>query len=85
VEGAVYLLCAGTALVCAVLLLRGYQRSGTRLLLWCSIFFFAMTLENSILFADVILVPDIDLSSVRRAVPMVGVLLLLYGLIWEVR
>jgi hypothetical protein len=85
VEGAVYLLCAATALVCAVLLLRGYQRSGTRLLLWCGVFFLAMTLENTILFVDLIVMPEVDLSTIRRAVPLLGVMLLLYGLIWESR
>jgi hypothetical protein len=85
VEGAVYVLCAATALICAVLLLRGYQRSGTRLLLWCGIFFLAMALENTILFTDKVLIPHIDLSDVRRAVPLVGVILLLYDLIYEVK
>ena len=84
-ERAVYILCALTALICAVLLLRGYGRSGTRLLLWCGIFFLAMTLENAVLFVDVVLVPSIDLSDIRRAVPLIGVVLLLYGLIWEVK
>jgi hypothetical protein len=85
VEGAVYVLCALTSLICAVLLWRGFGRSGTRLLLWCGIFFLAMTLENAILFVDVIHVPSIDLSDVRRAVPLIGVVLLLYGLIWEAK
>jgi hypothetical protein len=85
VEGAVYLLCAATALVCALLLLRGYQRSGMRLLLWCGIFFLAMALENAVLFADLMIGPSVDLSPIRRAVPLLGVVLLLYGLIWEVR
>lgn len=84
-EGAVYILCTLTALICAVLLLRGYGRSGTRLLLWCGIFFLAMTLENAILFVDVVVVPSIDLSDIRRTVPLIGVILLLYGLIWEVK
>ena len=84
-EGAVYILCAMTALACAVLLLRGYRHSGTQLLLWCGIFFLAMALENVILFIDLIMVPHIDLSSYRRAVPLIGVILLLYGLIFKVK
>ena len=80
-EGTVYILCALTALACAVLLLRGYGRSGTRLLLWCGVFFIVMTLENVVLFVN-LLVPA-DLSDIRRVVPLVGVALLLYGLIWE--
>ena len=84
-EGAVYILCAMTALACAVLLLRGYRRSATRLLLWCGIFFLAMALENVILFVDLIMVPTVDLSDFRRTVPLIGVILLLYGLIFEVK
>ena len=80
-EGTVYILCALTAVACAVLLLRGYGRSGTRLLLWCGVFFIVMTLENVVLFVN-LLVPA-DLSDIRRVVPLVGVALLLYGLIWE--
>jgi hypothetical protein len=85
VEGAVYILIALTALACGVLLLRGYRRSGTRLLFWCGIFFVMMAAENSILFVDLIVVPKIDLSDIRRAIALLGLILLLYGLIWEVK
>ena len=84
-EGVVYILCALTALACAILLLRGFSRSRTRLLLWCGVFFVAMALENTILFVDVIVVPHIDLSDIRRAVRLTVLFLLLYGLIWEVK
>jgi hypothetical protein len=53
--------------------------------LWCGVFFVAMALENAILFIDVVLVPYIDMSDIRRAVPLAGLALLLYGLIWEVK
>jgi len=82
-EGAVYLLCAATALVCSGLLLRGYRRSSTRLLVWCGLFFLSMALENLILFYDLIIVPEIDLFAVRTSVALVGVILLLVGLIWD--
>jgi hypothetical protein len=84
-EGAVYLLCSATALVCCLLLLRGNRRSGVRLLLWCSFFFAALALENLMLFVDLVIVPETDLSGVRNCVALIGVALLLYGLIWEVR
>jgi hypothetical protein len=67
------------------LLLRGYRRSGTRLLLWCGIFFLVMTGENVVLFVDFIIGPAADLSDIRRLIPLGGVLLLLYGLVWEVK
>lgn len=84
--GAVYILCALTALGCALLLLRGYYRSRVRLLLWCGIFFAALTLENVILFVDLVVTgPAIDLSLWRTSLALAGTLLLLYGLIWDVK
>lgn len=84
-EGTVYLLCAGTALACAVLLLRGYARQQPRLLLWCGLFFLSMAVENAILFLDVVVVPGTDLLAVRRTTALAGQAVLLYGLIWETR
>jgi hypothetical protein len=84
-EGAVYILCGFTALLCSVLLMRGYWNSQVRLILWSACFFLALAVENIILFVDLILVPDIDLSIVRNSTALSGVLLLTYGLIWENR
>ena len=84
-EGAIYLLCAATALACCLLLLRGYRSSRARLLLWCSLFFLVTALENVILFVDLVLVPATDLSLLRKSVGLIGMALLLYGLVWEVR
>ena len=85
-EGAVYVLCAATALACAALLLRGYRRTRTRLLLWCGLFFLAAALENTILFTDLVLLgEDVSLLPYRRAVGLTGVAVLVYGLVWEVR
>jgi len=84
-EGAVYILCAATAFACGALLIRGYRRTGARLLLWCGLFFLILTLENVALFVDMILAPGLDLLAVRRAFGLGGVAVLLYGLIWEAR
>ncbi|MBN1203746.1 MAG: hypothetical protein JXB05_02335 [Myxococcaceae bacterium] len=80
---AVYILCALTSLACAVLLLRGYGRSGLRLLLWSGLCFVALSLSNVLLFVDLVVVQGIDLSLWRSALALVGVATLLYGLIWE--
>lgn len=80
---AVYLLCAATSSLCAVLLLRAYARTGTRLLLWSGLCFTGLALNNTVLVVDLILVPDIDLSTWRLVPAVLGVALLLYGLIWE--
>ena len=82
-EGVIYLLCAATALACCLLLLRGYRRSRVRLLLWCGLCFLALTLENVLLFVDLIMVPQADLSPTHISAATIGVALLLYGLIWE--
>lgn len=82
-EGVVYVLCSGTALACASLLLRGYCRSRARLLLWCGVFFLAQALENVVLFLDLVVLPGTDLLMVQRAVALGGVFLLLYGLVWD--
>lgn len=79
-ESIVYILCSATALLCAGLLLRGYWRTGAALLLWCGLFFVAMTLENAILFVDLVIVPHIDLIIVRESVALAGAALLVYGL-----
>jgi hypothetical protein len=81
----VYLLCAGTSIWCAVLLLRGYRSSHTRLLFWASACFVGLAINNVILFIDLIMLPDVDLFWWRTAPALAGMLVLLYGLVWESR
>lgn len=78
---AIYILCAITSLFCFVLLLRGYLRMKTRILLWSSAAFLALTLSNLLLVADLVFLPEIDLLVVRNTCTLLGVLLLLCGLI----
>jgi hypothetical protein len=81
---AVYILCALTSVACAVLLLRGYSRSGMRLLLWSGLCFVALALSNVLLFVDLVVIgPETDLSLLRISLALVGVATLLYGLIWD--
>ncbi len=82
---AVYLLCAITSGAAGVLLARGWQRRRTPLLLWSSICFACLVVNNVLLFADLVLVPSLDLSVLRGATQLAGGLTLLYGLIWDVR
>jgi hypothetical protein len=79
----VYLLCAVTSAACAVLLLRGHRRTGTRLLLWSGLCFAGLAVNNAVLVVDLLIVPDLDLSTWRLVPAVVGVGLLLYGLVWE--
>lgn len=81
----VYLLCAATALACAALLLRGYGRSQARLLLWAGLCFAGLTLNNALVFVDLVLVPTIDLFTWRNVAALVAVATLLYGLVWDLK
>jgi len=83
VEGTVYFLCAATALACGVLLLRGYRKTRTRLLLWCGLCFLLLFLENAVLFVDLMIVPSVDLLLVRRSISLIAVSVLLFGLVWD--
>jgi hypothetical protein len=78
-----YLLCAATSIVCAVLLFRGYRRSHAALLLWSSLCFAGLAIDNSLLFVDRVIYPDQAVFALRRAFSLLGVVVLLYGLIWE--
>lgn len=80
---AVYLLCAITSVTCAVLLLRAYTRTRTRLLLWSGLCFVGVGLNNVVLVVDLIVVPDTDLSTWRLVPAAAGIVLLVYGLAWD--
>jgi hypothetical protein len=79
----VYVLCAATSVLCAVLLLRGYSRARVRLLLWSGICFAALALENVVLIFDRLIFPSVDLSLVRHALQLIGPAVLVFGLIAE--
>ncbi|HEX4681190.1 MAG TPA: DUF5985 family protein [Gemmatimonadaceae bacterium] len=82
---AAYILCALTSLACALLLFRGYGRSGARLLLWSALCFACFALNNLLLIIDVRVLPDRDLSIIRTLPSLAGIALLLYGLVWDAR
>lgn len=79
----VYVLCALTSISCAVLLLRGYAANKVRLLLWGGLCFVGLAINNVLLFVDLGLVPEIDLSVWRSIPTLAGLVLLIYGLVWD--
>lgn len=81
----VYSLCALTSIVCAVFLIRGYLGTRSRLLLWSSLCFVGLVVNNLLLVFDRIFVPDVDLHTLRLVTALVAMALLVYGLIWESR
>jgi Family of unknown function (DUF5985) len=80
---AVYVLSALISLACAVLLLRSYMQARTALLLWAAVCFLGLTLNNTLLFLDKVVVTDVDLSLWRTIPALAGVLALVFGLLWE--
>jgi hypothetical protein len=81
---AVYVLCTATSIACAVLLLRAYARSRARFLFWSGLCFAFLAINNALLYVDLALTPpEVDLRIYRHATSLAGLLLLLYGLIWE--
>ena len=78
-----YVLAALTSLTCTVLLSREYARRRIRLLLWCALCFVGLSINNIMLFVDLVVLPDIDLRLIRLLASLGGLLFLLYGFIWE--
>jgi 4-hydroxybenzoate polyprenyltransferase len=78
----VFALCFLTSLACAVLLWRGYRASRAKLLLWSSLCFFGLALNNALLILDTNS-PDLDMSVIRTIPILLGLAALLYGLVWE--
>ena len=80
---AVFLLCAATSLACAVLLLRGYARNRVPLLLWSSLCFVGLAVNNILLVVDLVIIPGRDLSLLRHSSAIVALVLLVFGLVWD--
>jgi hypothetical protein len=83
-EVIIYLLCVLTSLLCAYLLARSYRRVKTRLLIWTALCFALLAINNLVLAADVLLLPDIDLSTLQRLTSLSGICVLLFAFIWEI-
>jgi 4-hydroxybenzoate polyprenyltransferase len=82
----IYALCTLTSIVCAVLLLRGYAQSHSRLLFWCGLCFVGLALNNILLLIDMKTPSNVvDLSHIRTLPAVAGLLVMIFGLIWEKR
>ena len=79
----VYILCAATSTLCAILLIRGYRQSRARLLLWSAACFIGLALNNVLLVIDIRTGDAVDLSVWRMIPAIVGAGALLYALVWE--
>jgi len=80
---AVFLLCAATSLACAVLLLRGFARNRVPLLLWSSLCFVVLAVNNMLLVVDLVVIPGRDLLLYRHLTAFLALGLLVFGLVWD--
>ncbi|MGH2780869.1 MAG: DUF5985 family protein [Thermoleophilaceae bacterium] len=80
---AVYILSALISLACAVLLLRSFAQTRNALLLWAAICFLGLGINNGLLFVDKVVATHIDLSLWRTIPALAGMLVLVFGLLWE--
>jgi hypothetical protein len=85
----VYVLCTLTSLACALLLFRGYRRSGARLLFWAGLCFLFLSFNNAFLFVDKVILRDqntllgIDFGLWRSGAALLGISVLVIGLVWD--
>ena len=81
---AVYILCFLTSAACAWLLGRSYWAGRTRLLLWSSVCFIFLALNNLALVLDFVVLPTYDLRLARLLLALAAVAALIWGFVWEV-
>ncbi|HEV2900624.1 MAG TPA: DUF5985 family protein [Pseudaminobacter sp.] len=80
---AIYVLCVLTSAACSYLLLRGYWRSGARLLFWSGLCFSFLSLNSIVVILDILIFPSADLQFFRHSASLAAVGTLLFGLVWE--
>jgi uncharacterized protein DUF5985 len=78
-----YLLAPLASLACMLLLFRAYSATGMRLLLWSALCFVGLSVNNVLLFFDLVIFTEVDLRPYRLLSALAGLLFLLYGFIWE--
>ena len=84
ISSIVYLLCAVTSVVCTCLLFFNYRRSRTQLLFWSAICFLGLSLNNILLFVDLVLTASTtDLSALRALPAALGLSALVSGFAWD--
>lgn len=81
--GLVYLLCFLAAGLCAGLLMRQYRASSTPVLLWSAACFVLLAISNLLVVVDRLVLPEVNLRTVRLVLTLLAVSVLLFGFIWE--
>jgi len=80
---AIYVLCALTSFGCTFLLITSHRKARSPLLLWSAVCFATMTLSCILLFVDLVLVPQVDLTDLRLGLNLIASASLTVGLIWN--
>jgi hypothetical protein len=80
----VYILCALISALCTYLLWKRYRLSRNSLLFWSAVCFFGFFVSNIMLVLNNIIFPDINLRLLRLSPILLGLLALIYGLIFKV-
>lgn len=79
----IYLLCAATSLVAAGLLIRRYRARPVPLLFWSACSFAGLCIGNVLVFVDLGIPTQSDLSLPRAAIGAAAMVALVYGLITD--
>lgn len=79
----VYILCGITSGLVAVALFLQYCRLRTKFLLWSSLCFVGIALNNALLVMDMVVFPNIDFSLPRIHLALLGVSAMIFGFIWD--
>lgn len=82
IEGFIYLLCIATSLLCACLLISAYLHWRQSLLLWSALCFGLLSINNVLVFTDIVLLPQFDLTLVRSLTALAAGIVMLCGFIW---
>jgi Na+/melibiose symporter-like transporter len=83
-KAVLFMIAVLTSFACMVLLFRAYLDTRLRILLWSALCFVGLTVNNLLLFADLVILPEtVDLRVYRHAAALAGMLFMIYGFIRE--
>jgi hypothetical protein len=78
-----YAVCALASVLCAALLFQEYLARQLKVLMWATLCFMGLAVNNILVFIDNVLLPKSDLFLWRAACALAGMTVLIYGLIWD--
>jgi hypothetical protein len=79
----IYVLCLLTATGCFLLLVRGFFRSRTRLLLWTGVCFGFLALHSLAVVVELVFLPGANLQLLRHGASLLAASTLAFSVVWE--